>query len=154
MSNAAANETTTAPTLEAVEATIAAGRVLHIRADRLPAKRSPRRDAMPAADFTLGPDARGGFLLVDYAKKPSGVEDRYPTALDATRAARKLLGWDRLSAARTALRVVHGEPEQAPSLAVEDARLVNAGERMRKAFGHKPDISGPIFGPSGRGFRL
>jgi len=138
-------------TLAAVEATIAEGRILHVRADRLPAKRYPRRDAMPAADFTVGPDARGGFLLVDYAKKPSGVEERYPTAPEATRAARKLLGWDRLGAARAAIRAIYGEPEHAPSLALEFARGVATGEQMVRAFGHKRGITGPIFGPSGYG---
>lgn len=147
------NATNTDPTVEAIETTIAEGRVLHVRADRLPAKRHPRRDAMPAADFTVGPDARGGFLLVDYAKKPSGVEDRYATAAEAARSARKILGWDRLAAAKAALRAIYGEPERATSMAAEDARLVAAGERMGRAYGHRRGITGPIFGSSGHGSR-
>ena len=36
---------------------------------------------MPAADFSLGPDARDGFLLVDYARVKSGEEQRLETAI-------------------------------------------------------------------------
>lgn len=68
------------PTLTAVSNTIAAGHVLHVRASRLPGRRSPRRDEMPAVDFTLGPDARGGFLLVDYSQIKSGEEQRHATS--------------------------------------------------------------------------
>lgn len=138
-------------TIVAVEEIITEGRILHVRADRLPAKRHPRRDAMPAADFTVGPDARGGFLVVDYIKKPGGVEERHTTAAEAARAARKLLGWNRLGAARDAIRAIYGEPERAPSLALEFARGVAVGEQMVRAFGHKRGIVGPIFGPSGYG---
>lgn len=139
-------------TLSAAEETIREGHVLHVRADRLSGKRRPRRDPMPAVDFTVGQDVRGGFLLVDYSQIRSGEEDAYATAEEAIRQARRRLGWNRISALRLALQKVHGESERADTRRIEeDARLVAAGARMRGAFGHRAGIVGPLFGPSGRG---
>ena len=139
-----------AVTLAAAEATIAEGHILHVRADRLPARRHPRRDPMPAADLTLGPDARGGYLVVDYARVRCGEEGRHELAAEAVRAARRLLGWERLAALRAALARVHGEAERASSV-VEEERLVETGARLRAAYEHRGGIAGPLFGPSGRG---
>lgn len=139
-------------TIQAAETTIAEGRVLHVRAERLPAKRGKdRRDAQPAVDLTVGPDASGGFLVVDYSRVSSGLEERFETAVLAIRAVRKALTWDRIASLRAALVAVHGEPEQGSSLAVEDARIIAQGARMHAAFGHRPGIVGPLFGPSGHG---
>lgn len=139
-------------TIQAAETTITEGRVLHVRADRLPAKRGKdRRDAQPAVDLTVGPDARGGFLVVDYSRVASGVEERFETATLAVRAVRKALTWDRIASLRAALVAVHGEAGQSPSLAIEDARLVSMGARMRGAFEHRGGIVGSLFGPGGHG---
>ena len=142
--------TQAAVTLAAAEAAIAAGTILHVRADRLPARRHPRRDPMPAVDLTVGPDARGGFLVVDYARVPCGEEVRHELAADAVRAARRLLGWERLAALRAALVRVHGEADRASSVA-EEERLAETGARMRAAYEHRGGIVGPLFGPSGEG---
>lgn len=139
-------------TIQAAETMITEGRVLHVRAERLPAKRGKdRRDAQPAVDLTVGPDARGGFLVVDYSRVSSGVEERFETAALAIRAVRKALTWDRISALRLVLVRVHGEPDRSVSLAIEDARIVAAGTRMRGAFEHRGGIVGSLFGPGGHG---
>lgn len=135
--------------LTAVETTIGEGTVLHVRAERLSGRRRPRRDAMPAADFTVGPDGRGGFLLVDYARIPSGEEARHGTAEEATRWARRLLGWDRVGAFRVALRAIHGEPEKMVSQSEEEARQVERGAALVKAFAHRRPLRAPLFGGCG-----
>jgi len=136
--------------LTAAERTIAEGTILHVRAEALPGRRHPKREPLPAADLTLGPDARGGFLVVDYVRVRSGEEERHDSTALAVRAVRRRLGWDRLPALSQALVAVHGREEQ-PSRVVEEARLVEAGERLRGAFGHRPGIVGPLFGPGGVG---
>ncbi len=136
-------------TLDAVALTIGEGHVLHVRADRLPAKRSPRRDAMPAANFTVGPDARGGFLLVDYSRVPSGREERHETAEIATREARKLVGWDRMPALRFALAAVHGVPKSTAGRDIEDMQTAARGAGLSKAFGHRRPLVAPLFGGCG-----
>lgn len=137
-------------TLDAVALTIGEGRILHVTAERLTAKRSPRRDAMPACSFTVGLDARGGFLVVDYSRLPSGEEERHETAEIATRAARKLVGWDRMPAFRAALRAIYGEPEKVESLCVEDARIAATGARLLRDFGHRRPVISALFGGCGQ----
>lgn len=107
-------------TLAAAAAAIAEGHVLHVRADRLPGRRSPKRDAMPAVDCTVGPDARGGFLVVDYGRLKSGEEQRHETAEEAVRGVRRLLGWERLRALRAA--VTRTCPPEAPPVDVAAIR--------------------------------
>lgn len=147
--------------LSAATATIEEGRVLHVRADRLPGRRSPKRAAMPAIDCTVGPDARGGFLVVNYSRVKSGEEARHETAEDAVGVVLGLLGENRLYAIRFALRRIYGEPERQPSRFAEDERLVARGAALRRAYGHRPDITGCMGGPAygvhgihGRGGRL
>lgn len=41
--------------------------------------------------------------------------------------------------------------ERHPSRHHEDDRIVARGAALSRAFGHKPAITGPIFGPSGQG---
>ena len=138
-------------TLASAVETIIAGHILHVRSERLPGRRRPRRDPMPLVDLTVGPDALGAFLLVDYATIRSGEEQRHAVAEQAIRQVRLLLGWERLRALRHALLVVHGPPEQPASRFIEDARMVARGAALSRAFGHKAGITGPIFGPSGTG---
>ena len=109
-----------AVTLAAAATAITEGHILHVRADRLPGRRSPRRDAMPAVVCTVGPDARGGHLVVDYSRIRSGEEERHGTAKEAVRAVRRLLGWDRLRALRVA--VTRTCPPEAPPVDVEAIR--------------------------------
>lgn len=139
-----------AVTLAATAETIVDGHVLHVRADRLPGRRSPHRNAMPSVDLTVGPDARGGFLVVDYSRVRCGEEDRHQDIQAAVTAVRRLLGWDRLRALRSELVRIHGEPEKSTRW-LEDLRAVERGARLRGAYGHKPGITGPLFGPSGHG---
>lgn len=135
-------------TLAAAVRTIAEGHVLHVRADALPGKRRPRRDAMPTVDLTVGPDGSGGFLVVDYSQVKSGEEEQHASAEEAIRQVRRRLGWDRLWALRVALRKVHGDAEKVPSRFVEEWQGVDRGARLRVAYGHKANIEGCMGGPS------
>lgn len=111
-----------AVTLAAAAAAIAEGHILHVRADRLPGRRHPKRDAMSAVDCTVGPDARGGFLVVDYSRIRSGEEVRHETAEEAVRAVRKRLGWGRLRALRAA--VTRTCPPEAPPVDIQAIRYL------------------------------
>lgn len=111
-----------AVTIAAAAMAITEGHVLHVRADRLAGRRHPKRDAMPAVDCTVGPAARGGFLVIDYSRIRSGEEERHETAEEAVRAVRKLLGWDRLRALRAA--VTRTCPPEAPPVDVEAIRYL------------------------------
>jgi hypothetical protein len=119
------------------------GHVLHVRA--------PAAGGLGRVDCTLGPDARGGFLVVDYARAPGGEERRFGDADEASSAALELLGERRVNALSLALAKVHGEPERESGRWVEDTRTVERGARLRGAYGHRSGITGPLFGPSGRG---
>lgn len=139
-------------TIQAAERAISEGHILHLRADRMPAQRgADKRDARPRADFTVGPAANGGFLVVDYSRILSGSEERFGTAAEAIREARKMLTWNRIAALRTALVTIFGDSEKATTLVADDARQMAMGARMRDAFGHRGSIVGSLFGPSGVG---
>jgi len=129
--------------------TITDGHVLHVRADRRPAKRGPRTPALEAVDLTVGPDARGGFLVVDYTRILSGREERFSTAEEAIRDVRRRLAWDRVvEGFRPALVAVHGKPES-PDYArfAREAQIASDGRRMREFSERRPPLRGPLFGP-------
>ncbi len=137
-------------TVTAAQMTIADGDVLHVQAPALPGKRSPRRYPMPAVDMTVGPDAKGGFLLVDYSRRRNGVEDAFTSEQAAIRFVVRTLGAERMGALRMALRKIHGEPERPDTSRLEEeARLVATGARLRGAFEHRGGIRGSLFGPMG-----
>lgn len=139
------------PIEAAAVTTIAEGSILHVRAERLPGRRVPKRAALPAVDCSVGPAAHGGYQVVDYSQIKSGREEHFDSAEAAVHEVRRMLGWDRLRALSHALVKVHGPVEKQPSLFEENARTVARGERLRGAYGHKPGITGPLFGPSGTG---
>ena len=137
-------------TITGAQLTIGDGDVLHVRAPALPGKRNPRRYPMPAVDLTVGPDAKGGFLVVDYTRRRSGVEDAFASAPEAIRVVVRALGSERMGALRLALRKIHGEPERPDASRLEeDARAIARGARLRAAFEHRGGIIGPLFGPMG-----
>jgi hypothetical protein len=133
--------------LAATAEAIAEGHVLHVRADRAPASRKLRTDALPAVDLTLGPDARGSFLLVDYSRIRSGLEGRYTTAEAAAGAVRRLLTWGRISALSAALVAVYGPVERTHGHDIDDAQIAANGRRLRIFAESRPPLRGPLFGP-------
>ena len=135
-------------TLAAAIRTIAEGHILHVRAAGVPGTRRPLRASMPPVDLTVGPDVRGGFLVVEYSTVKSGDEERYPDAEAAIRAVRRRLGWERLRALRVALTKVHGDVEKTPSRFVEEWQSIERGARLNVTYGHKANIEGCMGGPS------
>jgi len=129
--------------------TITDGHVLHVRAERRPAKRSPRTPALEAVDLTVGPDGRGGFLVVDYTRIRSGREERFSTAEEAIRDVRRRLAWDRVvEGFRPALVAVHGRPEPPDHTRfAREAQIASDGRRMREFAERRPPLRGPLFGP-------
>lgn len=131
----------------AAVAALVEGHVLHVRAERVPASRKRRTHALGPVDLTVGPDARGAFLVVDYIQVRSGREDAHPTATEAVRAVRRLLAWGRIQSLFAALVAIYGPPEKCRSRFVDDARQIAAGARMRVAFAGRKPLVGPLFGP-------
>lgn len=131
----------------AAETTIHDGHVLHVRAERLPGQRYPKRYPMPAVDLTVGPDGHGRFLVVDYSTIVSGDEQRHDTEKEAIRAVRRTLSWERIGSLSTALVKVHGEPEHQTGPSIDDARYRHEGTKLRSFAESRPILSGPLFGP-------
>ena len=134
-------------TLAAAIRTIAEGHILHVQAAGVPGTRRPLRASMPPVDLTVGPDARGGFLVVEYSTVKSGDEERYPDAEAAIREVERRLVW-RFQALRVALTKVHGDVEKTPSRFVEEWQSIERGARLNVTYGHKVNIEGCMGGPA------
>lgn len=120
--------------------TITEGHVLHVHADRLPGSRKAHTYAREAVDLTVGPDARGAFLVVDYSHRPGGVEERHATAAEAIRDVSRRLGGERMIAGLgIALVKVHGPaPKSDFSRTIREAQERSDGERMHAFADSRP----------------
>lgn len=140
----------------AVEASLADGDILHIEAAPVVEKRTARVIA-PGFSGTVGPVVGEGFGAFSYGRWP--IDERFLRSGEAARWIARYVGADRAGALQAALNKAHADEiaeyeerrEQERSRREGEARLVRTGERLRGAYGHKPGITGPIFGPSGIG---
>jgi hypothetical protein len=140
----------------AVELSLSEGFTLHVEAAPIVDKRSGRTVATGFSG-TVGPVAGEGFGVFSYGRWP--IDERFPTAEKAARWIARHLGPERAGALRAALDKAHADEiaeleedrERERSRREEETRLVRAGERLGRAYGHKAGIVGPLFGPSGRG---
>lgn len=98
-------------------------------------------------DLTIGPDARGAFLVVRYHHIRCGEEERYADATGAVQALEAEMGERFAPAVSAALVATFGAEERGHPREEREAQEREMGRRMREFAASRPPLRGPLFGP-------